>query len=262
MKWHARTRGCRCNRSIRGTTPPGGTAQKAEPTSRWGRVAQWAKERGGAWADLLVVDGNPLENMVASLGAGSSESARGIYSPSAAVGRNGFVRGQRVPRIVRQPRARETPLRLPQVNDVFRTPHARASSLIRNPNSRAIYVSRTKPRDSMFTYMYVSVKVEAGSARPGVYNAHGEMAMAGGLLRRPGSRGTPQRSMDHKGPRGSDRPPDGRTPLWTGPPTMCPPHPRWSRPAAIALHSAPAGRVHTPVIPGGPRARITGHHAP
>lgn len=31
----------------------------------------------------------------------------------------------------------------------------------------------------MFTYMYVSVKVEAGSARPGVYNAHGEMAMAG-----------------------------------------------------------------------------------
>lgn len=76
-------------------------------------------------------------------------------------------------------RARETPLRLPQVNDVFRTPHARVSSLIRNPNSRAIYVSRTKPRDSMFTYMYVSVKVEAGSARPGVYNAHGEMAMAG-----------------------------------------------------------------------------------
>lgn len=77
-------------------------------------------------------------------------------------------------------RARETPLRLPQVNDVFRTPHARASSLIRNPNSRAIYVSRTKSRDSMFTYMYVSVKVEAGSARPGVYNAHGEMAMVGG----------------------------------------------------------------------------------
>lgn len=38
----------------------------------------------------------------------SDESARGIYSPSAAVGRNGFVRGQRVPRIVRQPRARNT----------------------------------------------------------------------------------------------------------------------------------------------------------
>lgn len=76
--------------------------------SHWGRVAQWAKERAGAWADLLVVDGNTLENMVASLGAGSPESARGIYSPSAAVGRNGFVRGQRVPRIVRQPRARNT----------------------------------------------------------------------------------------------------------------------------------------------------------
>ena len=25
--------------------------------------AQWAKEHGGAWADLLVVDGNPLENL-------------------------------------------------------------------------------------------------------------------------------------------------------------------------------------------------------
>ena len=76
-------------------------------------------------------------------------------------------------------RGRETPLPLPEVNDVFRTPHARDSSLIRNPNSRAIYVSRTNPRDSRFTYMYVSVKAEAGIARPAVYNAHGETAMAG-----------------------------------------------------------------------------------
>lgn len=40
-------------------------------------------------------------------------------------------------------------------------------------------LSKTKPRYSRFKDMYMSVKADAGSVPPGLYNAHGETAMTG-----------------------------------------------------------------------------------